>query len=93
VVPPSSSWYPFLDTLADSVNPILAFLAIVVALREWRRSSAYVAAIYLGAATLGLLGIYAVRFLDAAFSIWRDWGGDYTTHAAFATSVVMSLAF
>jgi membrane-associated phospholipid phosphatase len=93
VVPSSSSWYPFLDTLADSVNPILAFFAIVIALREWRRSSPYVATICLGSASLGLLGIYAVRFLDATVSLWRDWGGDYSTHAAFATSVVISLAF
>ena len=93
MVSPSSSWYPFLDTVADSVNPILAFFAIVIALREWRKSSPTVAIVCLGATSLGLVGIYAVQFLDAAFSIWRDWGGDYSTHAAFAASVVMSLAF
>jgi len=93
VVPSSSSWYPLLDTLADSVNPLLAFFAIVIALREWRRSSPTIAAVCLGAAMLGLLGIYAVQFLDATFSLWRDRGGDYSTHAAFATSVVVSLAF
>ena len=93
MVPSSSNWYPLLDTLADSVNPILAFFAIVIALREWRRSSPTVAMVCLGSAALGLLGIYAVRFLDATVSLWRDWGGDYSTHAAFATSVVMSLAF
>lgn len=90
VVTPSS--YPLLDTLADSVNPVLALLAIVVSILEWRRSSWRTGAACAIAAALGLLGIYAVRSLDAERSIWRAIGGSYSTHAAFATSVVVSLS-
>jgi membrane-associated phospholipid phosphatase len=93
MVPLSSNWYPFLDTLADSVNPMLAFAAIVLVLGKWRRSSRQVAALCAAATTLGLLGIYNVRLLNSAFSIWRQWGGHYSTHAAFATSLVISLTF
>src|SRR5207237_5526249 len=74
-------------------NPLLAFLAIVIAIREWRRSSRRLAGAYAVATTLGLAGIYAVGAVDANRSIWRTVGGDYSTHAAFATSVVISLAF
>ncbi len=87
MVPPSSNWYVLLDTIADSVNPLLAFAAIVVVAKEWRRSSRQ-SALLCGAATaLGLLGIYVLRFF------WRHWGGHYSTHAAFAVSVAISLAF
>ncbi|MEK6375263.1 MAG: hypothetical protein AABO58_21520 [Acidobacteriota bacterium] len=75
------------------MNPILALLAIVVTILEWRRSSWRAAAACAAAAALGLLGIYAVGSLDAEFSIWRDFDVSYSTHAAFATSVVVSLSF
>src|SRR5437773_1114663 len=93
VVPPSSIWYPLLDTLADSVNPMLAFVAIVTAIFEWRRSSRRVVVAYIVATTMGLAGVYVVRAVDVNLSIWHRLGGHYSTHAAFATSVVISLAF
>ena len=92
-MPPSSAWYPILDSLADSVNPILAFIAILAAVRMWRRSSPRAAVRYAMATIAGLAGIYAIQAIDAAQSIWRSWGGDYSTHAAFATSVIVSLSF
>lgn len=92
MVPPSSTSYLLLDTLADSVNPLLAFLAILIALRESRDSSRRGFA-FTVATGLALAGIYAVRFLNAAFSVSQQWGGRYSTHSAFATSVVISSAF
>ena len=92
MVSPWSIWYPILDTVADSVNPLLAFFAIVTAIREWRRSSRQIAVAFAIAAALGLAGIYIVRAL-VKLSIWHALGGHYSTHAAFATSIVISLAF
>jgi len=92
VVSPWSSWYPVLDTVADSVNPLLAFFAIVFAIREWRSTSRSIAVAFAIPATLGLAGIYIVRAL-VKLSIWHALGGHYSTHAAFATSIVISLAF
>src|SRR5207244_3160659 len=67
VIPSSSAWYPFLDTLADSVNPLLALVAILIAAREWRRSSRQAAVAFAVATALSLGGVYAVRFLDDRF--------------------------
>jgi hypothetical protein len=92
VVSPWSIWYPVLDTVADSVNPLLAFFAIVTVVTEWRRSSRYIAGAHGIAAVLGLAGIYIIRAL-VKLSIWPALGGHYSTHAAFATSIVISLAF
>ena len=83
-------WYRFFDAVADSVNPLLALTAIFFAVREWR-SSPRGALLFAAATALGLAGIYAVQALDNHSAIWRRWGGDYSTHAAFATSVVASL--
>ncbi|HXH40371.1 MAG TPA: hypothetical protein VNN08_17205 [Thermoanaerobaculia bacterium] len=87
-----SIWYPVLDTVADSVNPLLAFYAIVTAIREWRSAARHIAVAFAIAATLGLAGIYIVRAL-VKLSLWHALGGHYSTHAAFATSIVISLAF
>lgn len=92
MVSPWSIWYPVLDTVADSVNPMLAFFAIVFAIREWRSTSRSVAVAFAIPATLGLAGIYIVRAL-VKLSIWHALGGHYSTHAGFATSIVISLAF
>jgi membrane-associated phospholipid phosphatase len=78
--------------VADSLNPLLGFLAILIAIREWQGSSRRGSAFVTGT-TLALAGIYVVRFLNIVFSVWRQWGGHYSTHSAFATCVVISLAF
>jgi hypothetical protein len=81
----------FLDKLADSVNPLLAIAAIVATIFEWRRSR-HAAMTFAATALLGLAGVYAVQAIDAHFGIWRRWGGDYSTHAAFATCIVLAMA-
>jgi membrane-associated phospholipid phosphatase len=75
-----------LDFIADSVNPLLALLAIVLVVR--RRSLACAAA-----TALGVAAIYAVQALDGRYAIWSTFGGDYSTHTAFATSLVFSMAW
>ena len=81
-----------LDLIADSVNPLLALLAIGVAVFLWRGSWRHGLA-YTAATALGIAGIYAVQFADARWSIWSSLGGDYSTHTAFATSLVISMAW
>jgi hypothetical protein len=88
-----SAFHQFLDTLADSVNPILALLAIGVAGIEWRRRGWKRAAIFAGATALGLIGIYAIAALGQRFQWWQQVGGDYSLHSAFATSMGTSLVF
>lgn len=75
-----------LDFVADSVNPLLALLAIVLIVR--RRSFAFAAA-----TALGIACIYIVQAIDSRYAIWSRFGGDYSTHTAFATSLVISMAW
>ena len=75
-----------LDFVADSVNPLLALLALALIIR--RRSPGFAAA-----TALGIAGIYIVQAIDRRFAIWSSFGGDYSTHAAFATSLVLSMAW
>lgn len=42
-------------------------------------------------AVLGLAGIYLVMALDKRFLLWQRYHGDYSTHTAFATTLVISL--
>jgi hypothetical protein len=74
------------------VNPCLAILALIVPflrpLRRWQWVLAYV-----GVTAIGIMGIYAVAALDHEFEIWSRFGGDYSTHTAFAASLVLSLVF
>ena len=81
-----------LDSIADSVNPLLALLAIGVAVFLWRGSRRHGLA-YTTATALGIACIYAVQFADARWSMWSSLGGDYSTHTAFATSLVISMAW
>lgn len=56
-----------LDTITDSINPMLALLAIGVAMIEWRRHGWTRAVVFVGATALGLIGIYAIAALDQRF--------------------------
>jgi hypothetical protein len=90
-VSPDSPWYVLLDTVADSVNPCLAVLALTVPLQPPLRHRRKLAIAYLGITAIGIMGIYAVAALDDALGIWERFAGDYSTHTAFATSLVTSV--
>ncbi len=79
----------FLDVVADCVNPALTIAAIVAAVLEWREK--HDALRYLVATALSVAAIYAVMFIDRRFPIWERFGGDYSTHTAFATALVVSM--
>ena len=42
-------------------------------------------------AALGVAGIYLVMALDKKFLLWQRYDADYSTHTAFATTLVISL--
>ena len=46
---------------------------------------------FYGAAALGLGMVYGVQWLDNLYRLWPRYGLDYSTHSAFAASVVVSL--
>jgi membrane-associated phospholipid phosphatase len=76
-----------LDAIADAVNPLLALTAIIVLALDlragrWRSSLA---------TALGVAGIYVVLFADRSLHLWQRCHADYSTHAAFATTITVSL--
>lgn len=91
MIPPGSTAYKILDPIADAVDPALAIAAIVLAVSEWRRGLRKAALAYFVATALGLASIYAVMAIDHSLLIWQRFGGDYSTHTAFAASLVISM--
>lgn len=88
-----STLHHLLVPLADAVNPALAITLIVAAVLDWRAGRRRSLLTFGLPAVLGLAGIYLVMALDKRFLLWQRYHGDYSTHTAFATTVVISLLF
>jgi hypothetical protein len=85
----SPATYKILDGVADSFNPLLALLALIVPVRKprvLRESLRY----YL-AAGLALGFVYLLRAIDAHEQLWAAAGLDYSTHSAFAAALAVSM--
>ena len=83
--------YNALAFVADAVNPTLAVVALTQVALGFRRGQRRALLLMALPAALGVLGIYAVKFLDEMLMIWQRYHGDYSTHTAFATTLVLSL--
>ena len=83
--------YRIVDAVADSINPAIAIVAIVAAVLEFRRNGVRKGLSFSAATMLGIAGIYVVAALDRAYGLWARYGGDYSLHTAFATTLVTSL--
>jgi hypothetical protein len=85
------TWFSVLDAIADAVNPLLALTAIVVIALElraarWRGMPASALP-----TALGVSSIYVVWYADRQLRLWQTHRADYSTHAAFATTLTLSL--
>jgi hypothetical protein len=82
--------YRILDAVADSFNPLLALVALAIPLLQKPRNLRATIAYYLSASTaIGF--VYLVRAIDSHYSLWSSLGLDYSTHSAFAASLVVSI--
>lgn len=80
-----------LDIIADSYDPIVALVGLVAPpFLPLPRKAQTLLRFYVAAA-LGLAVVYGVQWLDNLYQIWLRFGLDYSTHSAFAASVVVSL--
>lgn len=87
----TAATYRLLDTVADSFNPLLALFAIAAPLVRKPRRLRSTLAYYLSAGT-AIAFVYLIRFVDQRQQIWSSFGLDYSTHSAFAASLVVSIA-
>jgi acid phosphatase family membrane protein YuiD len=77
--------------IANSFNPLLAILALVVPFVRRPRILRSTIAYYLSAGiAIGL--VYLVRAIDDRYQVWASRGLDYSTHSAFAASLATSIA-
>ncbi|MBP0639335.1 hypothetical protein [Cupriavidus sp. AcVe19-6a] len=83
--------YQALDRIADSHNPVLGAIWIVLALiplltRQWRLASARA-----GLGVACLLIAYGFMWIDGALHIWSRAGLDYSTHTAVAVALIATI--
>jgi hypothetical protein len=82
--------YRILDAVADSFNPLLALVALAIPLLQKPRNLRATIAYYVSAgAAIGF--VYLVRAIDNHYQLWPSLGLDYSTHSAFAASLVVSI--
>lgn len=86
------STYEILDLICDAIGPVLLLGSLILllrllSLRSWREGGQVALCLVLG------LGItYGLYFTDRALGLWPSFGGDYSTHTAFALAVASPLA-
>lgn len=80
-----------LDAVADSYNPLLALLALLAPVLPGSREPLRVAR-YFVAGGLGIAWVYLLRAAGERFLLWPALGLEYSTHSAFAASLVVSLS-
>ncbi|WP_431687601.1 hypothetical protein [Hahella sp. NBU794] len=83
--------YEILDAIADSYNPLLGLVTLMLlGYTLWRRR--WAAAGRLSLTLFGGLAIaYTVRWVDHTLDIWPALGMDYSTHSAVAIVITLSL--
>ena len=82
--------YRILDAVADSFNPLLALVALAMPLLHKPRNLRTTIAYYLSTGA-AMAFVYLVRALDDRYLLWTSLGLDYSTHSAFAASLVVSI--
>jgi len=85
--------YEKLDVIADSYNPILLLISLVMIMLSFKskgKNYAFYEAVLL--ITLMLL-VYGFQFIDKQLNIWSSLGLDYSTHTAFSVAIVFFVLF
>ncbi len=79
--------YEQLDAVADSVNPALLAVTLVVPWAPGVRGKLRPIR-WIVATALALGVVYSLRFIDEKLGLWPAWGLDYSTHSALAIALV-----
>jgi len=84
--------YEQLDAIADSVNPVLLGLTLVVPWTPWFKAKLRPVR-WIVAVLLALAIVYGMQFVDATLGWWPRWKLDYSTHSALAIALIVLWSF
>lgn len=84
--------YEQLDVIADAYIPLLILISIGVVVLTFRQRTRQHAKNRMLVLALGVCQTYAVMVLDSVFSIWPQFGLDYSTHTSLALVFVVFLS-
>jgi len=87
------SLYEKLDIIADSYNPILLILSIVIILVNIKRNRKVYAFYEFVLLTVLISLVYLFQAIDNRLSIWSSFGCNYSTHTAFSLAIVFFVLF
>ena len=82
--------YQQLDAIADSVNPALAILTLVLPFLVRPSQQSGRLAFFLSAG-VSMAAMYAIAWADRTVGIWSAFQLDYSAHTGFAAVLVFSL--
>jgi hypothetical protein len=86
----TAATYGVLDAVADSFDPLLAIVALATPFLRKPRTLRSTICYYLSAAA-ALAFVYLVRAVNNHQHIWASLGIRFSTHSAFAASLVVSI--
>lgn len=81
-----------LDGIADAIDPLLLFFTIVAPQLLFSHLRKDQSLRFYRAAGAGLGNVYLWQWLDNQFRFWPSLGLDYSTHTAFAVTLIVSLS-
>ncbi len=86
------SEYEIIDAICDKVNPLLFLMTTGLLLKDLYYRTYPKAKARFGFLLGGLILVYGFLYLDNRFLIWASFGGDYSTHTAFAIAMGVSIS-
>ena len=84
--------FEILDLVADSYNPLILLIALVLSLRAIHEKKIVKALRNIGMLLVTIIPVYALMLIDKKVEIWLSMGLDYSTHTALAAVITMYIA-
>jgi len=85
--------YEKLDIIADSYNPALLVISILIIFSNLKSKGKTFAFYKLGLLVSLITLVYIFQIIDNHFNIWVAFGLDYSTHTAFAAAIIFFILF
>jgi len=80
----SMTTYEIIDTFCDAINPLLLLMCLSLCVSYSLNKKYRVAFTCFGLLMVLMVLVYGSKFLDDKLLLWHRFGGDFSTHLAFA---------